>query len=169
MVDLTLIWRTIWIKIYVIPSRLFGCTYESQYSSQGGSGMRQRTVSTVMTKFGMFPLRAFVGRSRGPLSRRYPYSTTAAPMADTSLNEEPEAKRRKLDVHENPSMNVDGDVGEKPSARGQKGKERRQNRRKPRVEAPKERAEGEEREGRLPKKMCAMLIGFCGSPFRGMQ
>jgi len=35
--------------------------------------------------------------------------------------------------------------------------------------APKERKEGEIVEKRRPKKKCALLMGFCGTGYQGMQ
>ncbi|WRT66743.1 tRNA pseudouridine(38-40) synthase [Kwoniella shivajii] len=35
--------------------------------------------------------------------------------------------------------------------------------------APREKKEGEESEARLPKKRCALLVGYCGTGYSGMQ
>ncbi|KAK0501386.1 pseudouridine synthase [Armillaria luteobubalina] len=38
-----------------------------------------------------------------------------------------------------------------------------------RVEGPRPEGDGQSREPRLPKRTCALLLGFCGSGYRGMQ
>ena len=92
------------------------------------------------------------------LRDRIVFSSSTAPfrMSERATDELPDAKRRKIDT-------------EKDTGKGKAQEATKKRRPGSRIEAPMVRAEGEEREARLPKRMCALLLGFCGSPYRGMQ
>jgi len=73
--------------------------------------------------------------------------------------EDNNGKRKINDVENSSESNVDNKKDLK--------KIKKQTTRKP--WAPKERKEGEVVEKRRPKKKCALLMGFCGTGYQGMQ
>ncbi|KAG7444890.1 pseudouridine synthase [Guyanagaster necrorhizus] len=71
---------------------------------------------------------------------------------------------------------IDEDTTSSKPSGGEKGKSKRKEKknvgrrsRGTRVEGPRPEGEGHSKEPRLPKRMCALLLGFCGSGYRGMQ
>lgn len=90
----------------------------------------------------------------------------AAPSGDAGEAGEKSKKRR--DGFPKNQKGKGKDKPKKPAAgrRGTRNEEALEGGANPNADAE---ASGEPKAPRLPKRMCALLIGFCGSGYRGMQ